>query len=237
MSFANVSWIDSKHLFLHGRFVLGKDYLLDLENRALVCQYDDGVECTLHETGRLDGTMWLETRNSRLAANNFKLRDFTFSLPSNPPRLEDHASLHPGEGVSVSVASSVIDQAILYAEVTQTLRDRGFKVDRKASRRFRLSVEPKTIREARLNSGRTFSVQTFVFHWTFFDAAGVKIWEQLSPMPWTSYVVGNSAVSNEQEAQEKMKEQFRKTARTMTMPRYVFPKVEALNLPVRKYSE
>ncbi len=226
----DLQWLDPRYVFLQtyprNR---GKRYLLDLENRALVAQYGAGTICS---AGHLDGLVWQAVASQPGPAATFQLKERRFSLPVTGPRLEDHAYLCPGAEVAVSVNSSVLDRQDVTEELTQRLTAAGLSVRASASRRFELEVADSTAgREARLGDGRLLSSRTVELRWRAFDTSGTKVWEQRRGLPWSAISVTSSQSEAKQVTREALREQARKAVSGLSIPRYLFPRIEAVKLP------
>jgi len=222
-------WIDQRYLSLQKYpKIRGKKYLLDLQNRALVARYDKGF---IHNVGALDGSVWQFVTKQSGAESMFEVRKISFPLPASGPRLEDYAYLYPGADVSVSVTSSSIDRREIEAELSRRLEEVGLRISASAPRRMRLELVDVTEDPRTLTDGRVLSRRSLDLKWTCFDAANRNVWEQKRRVPWGTIDVSRSETASQVNTRAALREKIRETVETLTIPRYLFPKVEELKLP------
>ncbi len=221
-------WITSRYLFLHEYpRSRGKKYLLDLENRALVTQYSEG---SIRNVGSLDGKVWRTVPEPGRAATTLEVRELSFPLPADGPRLEDHAYLYPGGRVALSVTSSTIDRAQIEQELSAKLKEVGLKVTGSAPSQLRLELVGTDFSPRKLKDGRTLSLRSFTLKWACF-VSGRKVWEQTKRVPDGVINVSRTEAQADKIAREKLRAQIRETVGFLTIPRYLFPDVEELKIP------
>jgi len=127
-----------------------EQFLLDLQNQAIVGHYHDRGRRRVYPPGKMDGQSLLEIH---IPPNESRIEQISFPTPTDGPRISDDSILYPGADVTLNVSSSLIDRAVLQQEFSDYLQELGFVMNASSPRRVDFTMSSVTVRSKQRVTG------------------------------------------------------------------------------------
>jgi hypothetical protein len=209
---------------------MGGLFLLNLENEAVVGYIP--YNATADPTCVSGGVVWTWPRQATSGKPQFVTGGPIVAAAGAGPRLEDHAAVYPGGHVAVVVDGSLADKKTIREDLQETAKAKGFVLDPLAGRRFVLSLaEREPSHERTIRDGRQLAWRSMEFHFKLTDESGKTVWEQRRTIPWSAIVVSDRTTDTAEVTQQALRNKIRELAGHLRIPRYIFPKIDDLNIP------
>jgi WD40 repeat protein len=215
----HMEWIGDRHLLAYGRNSLAPQSLIDLENNALVWQFDR-IPGANHLTAPFDGRHWFTYRD--VGKTILTVRNIITESTANQFRPMDLAIFKPGDEIDVLISADIPIADKVRQSLRKTLQANGLKVVRGAGKHLRFSAEEVTV-ESRNVGARRIEIRNVKFKVAIFDRDGTAGWSREWSLPRGTIDVSTNAPTDGKSI-KKLQDDLARVVENLPLPTYAFPK-------------